>query len=230
MKNAKKIFFWIVSVLFLLLSLGSLPNVAGFIGLLVVALLLPIDKWQNFLQRAIKNKIKNILAVVLAVATIIALPAVDSPEPQKSEKANSSVTTASFVADATTTISATTTQAPTTAKTTKETATTTKLTTTTTKATTTTTKLTTTTTKATTTTTKLTTTTEKPTTTKVTTITTKSKTTITEQEMTYVLNTKTKKFHSIRCSWLPDENREDTKMSRKEIIELGYVPCKRCNP
>lgn len=79
-----------------------------------------------------------------------------------------------------------------------------------------------------------------------TTITTKTVTTITEttrittnetkkptdaeQKITYVLNTKTKKFHKLSCSWLPDENRKDTKKSREEIVALGYVPCKRCHP
>lgn len=47
---------------------------------------------------------------------------------------------------------------------------------------------------------------------------------------TYVLNTKSKKFHLISCSWLPEENREDTTKSRDEIISEGYEPCKRCNP
>ena len=51
-----------------------------------------------------------------------------------------------------------------------------------------------------------------------------------EQKITYVLNTKTKKFHKLSCSWLPDKNRKDTKKSREEIVALGYVPCKRCHP
>ncbi len=48
--------------------------------------------------------------------------------------------------------------------------------------------------------------------------------------ITYVLNTKTKKFHKTSCSYLPDDNRQDTNMSRDEIIEEGYEPCKRCHP
>lgn len=46
----------------------------------------------------------------------------------------------------------------------------------------------------------------------------------------YVLNVKTKKFHYPSCSYLPTTNRQDTTMSREEIIAQGYDPCKRCNP
>ncbi len=47
---------------------------------------------------------------------------------------------------------------------------------------------------------------------------------------TYVLNIKSMKFHLLSCSWLPEDNREDTTKSREEIINEGYEPCKRCNP
>lgn len=47
---------------------------------------------------------------------------------------------------------------------------------------------------------------------------------------TYVLNIKSMKFHLPSCSWLPEDNREDTTKSREEIIKEGYEPCKRCNP
>ncbi|MCM1039260.1 MAG: MBL fold metallo-hydrolase [Ruminococcus sp.] len=49
-------------------------------------------------------------------------------------------------------------------------------------------------------------------------------------EITYVLNTKTMKFHKPSCSSLPTVNRKDTSQSRDSIIAQGYVPCKRCNP
>lgn len=49
----------------------------------------------------------------------------------------------------------------------------------------------------------------------------------------YVLNKNTKKFHDPGCSSvnaIKNKNREDTTKSRDEIIGLGYVPCKKCNP
>ncbi len=49
-------------------------------------------------------------------------------------------------------------------------------------------------------------------------------------EITYVLNTKTKKFHKISCDSLPNDNRKDSSESRENIIAQGYQPCKRCNP
>ena len=48
--------------------------------------------------------------------------------------------------------------------------------------------------------------------------------------LTYILNTKTKKFHNSGCSYLPTTNRSDSTLSRDEIINNGYVPCKRCSP
>lgn len=49
-------------------------------------------------------------------------------------------------------------------------------------------------------------------------------------ELTYVLNTKTKKFHKPSCGSLPTTNRQDSSESRESIIAQGYVPCKKCNP
>lgn len=49
-------------------------------------------------------------------------------------------------------------------------------------------------------------------------------------EITYVLNTKTKKFHKPSCGSLPTTNRKDTSESRDSVIASGYVPCKKCNP
>ncbi len=47
---------------------------------------------------------------------------------------------------------------------------------------------------------------------------------------TYVLNTKTKKFHKTSCNSLPTTNRKDSTESRESIVAQGYQPCKRCNP
>lgn len=51
-----------------------------------------------------------------------------------------------------------------------------------------------------------------------------------ENNLTYVLNSKTKKFHYPSCSYLPTSNRVDSSKSREDIINNGYSPCKRCNP
>lgn len=48
--------------------------------------------------------------------------------------------------------------------------------------------------------------------------------------LTYVLNTKTKKFHKASCGSLPTSNRSDSVLSRDEIVSQGYIACKKCNP
>ena len=49
----------------------------------------------------------------------------------------------------------------------------------------------------------------------------------------YVLNTNTEKFHYPSCSSVEDikpSNRQDYCGTREEVIEMGFDPCKRCNP
>ena len=53
------------------------------------------------------------------------------------------------------------------------------------------------------------------------------------EELAYVLNTNTKKFHLPDCASVRDmkeKNRLDRTGARDEIIADGYTPCKRCNP
>lgn len=54
-----------------------------------------------------------------------------------------------------------------------------------------------------------------------------------EEGRDYVVNTSTKKFHYPSCSSaddIKDENRWDYHGTREELIDSGYVPCKRCHP
>lgn len=49
----------------------------------------------------------------------------------------------------------------------------------------------------------------------------------------YILNTSSMKFHETTCSYgqsTSDRNRLDFTGTREEVIEMGYVPCKACNP
>ena len=53
------------------------------------------------------------------------------------------------------------------------------------------------------------------------------------EEITYVLNTNTKKFHRPDCSSvssMKSKNRYDSTQSYEEITAAGYVPCKNCKP
>lgn len=50
---------------------------------------------------------------------------------------------------------------------------------------------------------------------------------------TYILNTNTHKFHRtscMYCSQISPENYKKFKGTRKEVIAMGYTPCKKCNP
>ena len=54
-----------------------------------------------------------------------------------------------------------------------------------------------------------------------------------EQTATYIANKNTKKFHYPSCgsvSSMSEKNKWYYEGSRDELIDKGYVPCKRCNP
>lgn len=56
---------------------------------------------------------------------------------------------------------------------------------------------------------------------------------IPEGEITYVVNTKSGKFHDPKCASaadISDQNRLDFTGTREELIERGYEPCGRCKP
>lgn len=53
------------------------------------------------------------------------------------------------------------------------------------------------------------------------------------QGTTYVLNTNTMKFHYPTCSSVDDMKEKNKQIyigNREDIINMGYAPCKRCNP
>lgn len=50
---------------------------------------------------------------------------------------------------------------------------------------------------------------------------------------TYVLNTRSKKFHLPTCSSVPtiaDHNRQEVASTREALLNDGYTPCGKCNP
>ncbi|MFI3324615.1 MAG: DNA/RNA non-specific endonuclease [Clostridia bacterium] len=52
-------------------------------------------------------------------------------------------------------------------------------------------------------------------------------------EITYILNTSSKKFHEVNCSsvsTISKKNYEETSLTREELIEQGYSPCGNCDP
>jgi DNA-entry nuclease len=60
-----------------------------------------------------------------------------------------------------------------------------------------------------------------------------SETTIQGAEISYVLNTNTKKFHYPDCrsaTEMKAKNRQEVTASRESLIDQGYQPCARCKP
>ena len=50
---------------------------------------------------------------------------------------------------------------------------------------------------------------------------------------TYILNTRSKKFHYPYCnsvSKMSEKNKKSSHESREQLIKQGYQPCKNCNP
>lgn len=49
----------------------------------------------------------------------------------------------------------------------------------------------------------------------------------------YVLNSNTKKFHKVDCNSVGDiskDNKMEYSGTRQDVLNMGYEPCKRCNP
>lgn len=54
-----------------------------------------------------------------------------------------------------------------------------------------------------------------------------------QPDITYILNTNSKKIHRPSCSSIADmspKNKKETNLSKDELILQGYQPCKICNP
>ena len=52
-------------------------------------------------------------------------------------------------------------------------------------------------------------------------------------EVTYILNTNSRKFHKPSCrsvELMKPENVREASASRDEVLELGYTPCGNCKP
>ena len=221
----KKIILWFLAIFFILAAIGALPHYAGFLGLLATICLVPINKWQKLLNKVfIRRLIKTIFVIVLCFVTIFVYPSVDSTEVSNESGVTTVSTTATADLETTSTTTASTTKSISTSATTSKQitkVTTTAIVTTTTQLTT---KLTT---IVTTTTSKVHTTTKKTT---VKTTTKKTTTTTTAKKVSYVLNTDSKIFHKLTCKKLPTKNRKDVTMTREEMINSGYTPCKSCKP
>lgn len=54
-----------------------------------------------------------------------------------------------------------------------------------------------------------------------------------QPQTTYIVNVNTGKFHDPECQHgqsIKEKNRWDYDGTREELIEMGFAPCKVCNP
>ena len=79
MEKFKKIALWCLTVLFLVMGIGFLPSISGFIAFLVAVILAPVQQWQDVLSKILKGKVKGVVVAVLVVVMIVAAPNLDVP-------------------------------------------------------------------------------------------------------------------------------------------------------
>ena len=255
MKKTKNIGLWILSVFFIIAALAYFPSISTLLAILVATLTIPIASWQKILQKFVRGKLKVIIVVALALLTLAIAPkANDSTLTEKPLTTTPTTVPETTVPETTvpattvpettvpeTTVPATTVPATTIPATTVP-ATTVPATTvpaTTVPATT------------------VPATTEPPHTHSYSSATCTTPATCScgatqgsanghnytngkcsvcgtkdpnYNEITYVLNTNSMKFHNPGCSRLPTQNRLDTTKSREEVINQGYEPCGICHP
>lgn len=208
MNRAKKALLWIVTVFFFLAALVYLPSgdvLAGLLASAFVALVIPVERWQNTVRRYIKGRKKAIIAIGLAVLCFATAPVTGADE------ANNIAPTVTAAAPTETFATESVTEA-TSEPTTESTAETALESTTeaTAEATT------------------------EPATESTNVPITESTINPTEDSgKDYVVNTSTGKFHYPSCASVNNiaaSNRWDYHGTRDKLISMGYVPCKRCCP
>ncbi len=72
LKVLKNIGLWIAVSVLLIISLASINTFACIFGFLAIAIILPIEKWQNLLKKFLKTPIK-IVALVVSIITMLAI-------------------------------------------------------------------------------------------------------------------------------------------------------------
>lgn len=79
MESPKRIGLWIIVGFLALIALGSIPSFACLTAIIIALLIVPIEKWQNFLSKYIKGKVKTIAIVVLVILMLSTFPGSGTP-------------------------------------------------------------------------------------------------------------------------------------------------------
>ena len=121
MKKAKIVGLWILSIFFILSAMVYFPSFSSLISVLIVALVIPISKWQAILNKYIKGKLKLIIVIILALVTMFTAPNTEANAPDDTTATTTTEASTDSTVESTSETTAASTTEPTTAPTTEPT-------------------------------------------------------------------------------------------------------------
>ena len=194
---------WGMVILFLPVDFVYFPSISGVLAFLLIALIIPIKKWQDIVGKVLKGKLKVIVSIIVAIAMIATMPTTPETENDATAPTTAPTVTETGISEQPTAVPTVTptsspapTSTPTQVPTEEPTATPTA--------------------------TPSPTPTAKPTATPT-----------RDPNRDYVLNTSTMKFHYPSCNSVDDikpANKQEYYGTRDDLIKNGYAPCGRCHP
>ena len=119
MKKAKIVGLWILSIFFILSAMVYFPSFSSLISVLIVALVIPISKWQAILNKYIKGKLKLIIVIILALVTMFTAPNTEANAPDDTTATTTTEASTDSTVESTSETTAASTTEPTTAPTTE---------------------------------------------------------------------------------------------------------------
>ena len=123
MKKGKIVGLWILSIFFILSAIVYFPSFSSLISVLIVALVIPISKWQAILNKYIKGKLKLIIVIILALVTMFTAPNTEANAPDDTTATTTTEASTNSTVESTSETTAASTTEPTTAPTTTPTTT-----------------------------------------------------------------------------------------------------------
>ena len=118
MKKARIVGLWILSIFFILSAMVYFPSFSSLISVLIVALVIPISKWQAILNKYIKGKLKLIIVIILALVTMFTAPNTEANAPDDTTATTTTEASTDSTVESTSETTAASTTEPTTAPTT----------------------------------------------------------------------------------------------------------------
>ena len=119
MKKGKIVGLWILSIFFILSAIVYFPSFSSLISVLIVALVIPISKWQAILNKYIKGKLKLIIVIILALVTMFTAPNTEANAPDDTTATTTTEASTDSTVESTSETTAASTTEPTTAPTTE---------------------------------------------------------------------------------------------------------------